>query len=135
MIKKINLGHMNKDQNKGSKTFREHFIYAYNSLPMPLKHDITSRDFPKGQITFGKQFNNSKRSKLVKNESENELGTSVMCVPTMINAFDVDVFSDTWYDEGPKYEQDFGEIYRSNEKATALHDINIVKNWLTSHTS
>lgn len=134
MTKNINLGHMNIDQNKGSKTFREHFIYAYNSLTMPLKPDITSRDFPKGQITFGKQFNNSKKSRLIKNESENELGTSVMCVPTMVNAFDIDVFSDTWYDEYPKPEQDFGEIYRSNAEGTALQDINIGKKWLTSYT-
>jgi hypothetical protein len=52
----------------------------------------------------------------------------------MINAFDVDVFSDIWMDEPPKYKQDFGEIYRSNAAGTNLQDIAVGKKWLTSYT-
>lgn len=134
MTKNINLGNMNIDQSKGAKTFRDHFLYAYHGLPMALKPKFKSKSEPDGVITFGQQFTNSKKNRIIKNDAEDELNTTVMCVPTMINAFDVDVFSDLWWDEPPKYKQDFGEIYRSNEAGTDLQDMSIGKKWLTSYT-
>lgn len=134
MTKNLNLGNMNIDQQKGAKTFRDHFMYAFNGLPLSLKPTIKSRSEVDGIITFGARFNNTKKGTKVRNTSKHELNTTVMCVPTMVNAFDVDVFSDTWYDEPPKTKQDFGEVYRSNEAATNLQDTSIGKRWLTSYT-
>lgn len=134
MTKNNNLGNMNIDQDKGSKTFRDHFIYAYNGLPLPLKANIKSKSETDGIITFGDRFGNTKKSQRIKNNSDFQLNTTVMCVPTVVNAFDVDVFSDMWFDEPPKYKQDFGEIYRSNAAGTNLQDIAVGKKWLTSYT-
>lgn len=131
MTKNINLGHMNLDVPKGAKTFRDHFMYAYNNLPNALKPQIKSKSETEGQITFGYRFgNNNKR----KNYEGDELGTSVLCVPAVLNAFDVDVFYMQWYDEFVKHKSDFGAIYRSNEEGTALQDINVGKKILTCYT-
>lgn len=134
MTKNVNLGNMNIDLEKGAKTFRDHFLYAYHGLPMPLKPQIKSLTEREGKVVFGQQFTNSKKARLIQSDADSELGTSVMCVPTMMQAFDVDVFADTWYDEFVKPKQDFGEIYRSNEAATNLQDTSIGKRWLTSYT-
>jgi hypothetical protein len=134
MTKNINLGHMNLDVPKGAKTFRDHFMYAFNGLPAALKPQIKSYSQNEGQIVFGYRFGNNTRSKNKKSYEDDELGTSVMCVPGVLNAFDVDVFYMQWYDEFPKHKSDFGEIYRSNEEGTALQDINVGKKILTSYT-
>lgn len=134
MTKNINLGHMNLDVPKGAKTFRDHFMYAYNGLPPVLQPQIKSKSETSGQITFGYRMGNNSRGKNKKNFDEEELGTSILCVPAVMNAFDVDVFAWQWYDEFPKHESDFGEIYRSNEEGTALQDINVGKKILTSYT-
>jgi hypothetical protein len=134
MTKNVNLGCMNIDLPKAAKTFRDHFMYSYHGLPLPLKPQVKSKSDPDGNIVFGRQFTNSKKAKIVQSDSDSELGTTVMCVPTMVNAFDVDVFSDEWYDEYCKTKQDFGEIYRSNEAGTNLQDISIGKKWLTNYT-
>jgi hypothetical protein len=133
MTKNINSGNMNIDQGKGAKTFRDHFMYAYNGLASPLKPSIKTKSEADGIITFGERVNNSKKGRS-KNASAEELNTTVMCVPTMVNAFDVDVFADLWYDEPPKYTKDFGEIFRSNEAGTNIQDISVGKKWLTSYT-
>lgn len=130
--KNINLGHMNLDVSKGAKTFRDHFMYAYNGLPAALKPQIKSKSETDGQIVFGYRFGNNARNR--NNYEGEELGTSVLCVPAVLNAFDIDVFTSEWYDEFPKFKQDFGEIFRSNEEGTALQDINIGKKFLTSYT-
>jgi hypothetical protein len=134
MTKNINLGCMNIDQDKAAKTFRDHFLYAYHGLPLPLKPQVKSKSEPDGRIVFGQQFSNSKKSKIIQSDNENELNTTVMCVPTMVNAFDVDVFFRQWYDEYCKTKQDFGEIYRSNEAGTNLQDTSIGKKILTNYT-
>lgn len=134
MIKNLNLGAMNVDQDKAAKTFREHFMYAFNNLPLPLRPQIKSRKEADGIITFGYRFANSKKASKKRSIDDGELGTTVMCVPSVLHAFDIDVFYLQWYDEFPKYKQDFGEIYRSNEEGTALQDINIGKKILTSYT-
>lgn len=131
MTKNINLGHMNLDVTKGAKTFRDHFMYAYNNLPNALKPQIKSKSETDGQITFGYRFGNNAKKK---NYEGDELGTSVMCVAAVLNAFDVDVFNMQWYDEFVKHKSDFGAIYRSNEEGTALQDINVGKKILTCYT-
>lgn len=128
MTKNTNYGHMNIDLDKGAKTFGDHFMYALNGLPRIFQPQVKSLSNTTGQIIFGKRYNNAK------NAHEEELGTTVMCVPAINNAFDVDVFDISWYDEFPKYKQDFGEIYRSNNSATALQDVLVGKRWLTSYT-
>jgi hypothetical protein len=132
MTKNINLGHMNLDVPKGAKTFRDHFMYAYNHLPSALKPQIKSKSENEGQITFGYRFGNNTKNR--KNIEQDELGTTIMCVPGVLNAFDVDVFAWQWYDEYIKHKSDFGAIYRSNEEGTALQDINVGKKILTCYT-
>lgn len=134
MTKNVNMANMNIDADKGAKTFRDHFLYAYHGLPLPLKPQIKSLSEREGKIVFGAQFTNSKKSRTIQTDASNELGTSALCVATMQNALDIDVFGDIWFDEFPKYKQDFGEIYRSNEAATNLQDTSVGKRWLTSYT-
>lgn len=131
MTKNINLGCMNIDKDKAAKTFRDHFMYAYNGLPLALKPDIKSKSEAEGIIVFGKQYR-GKGSK--RNMDTDELNTTVMCVATAENAFDVDVFTDVWYDENPKYKSDFGAIFRSNSGATKIQDFPVGRQWLTSYT-
>jgi hypothetical protein len=132
--KNSNYGAMNIDQDKCAKTFRDHFMYAYNGLPSVWKAQIKSKSETDGRIVFGKQYGNSKKSRLMHNDAADELNTTVMCVPTMSHAFDVDVFDINWYDEFPKYKTDFGDIYRSNNSGTSIQDQMVGKIWLTSYT-
>lgn len=131
MTKNINLGMMSIDKDKAAKTFRDHFMYSYNGLPLALKPDFKSKSEADGIIVFGKRYN-SKASK--RNTSDDELNTTVMCVATAVNAFDVDVFTDIWYDEQSKFKTDFGQIYRSNSGATKIQDFVVGKQWITSYT-
>lgn len=134
MTKNCNLGCMNIDKKKAAKTFKDHFLYAFNGLPLALRPAVKNLAAEEGIITFGERANKSKRSSRQKNVHEDELNTTVMCVATAISAFDVDVFTDTWYDEPPKVESDFGAIYQSNSEGTKLQDIAVGKKWLTSYT-
>lgn len=135
MTKNINLGCMNIDQDKAAKTFRDHFLFAFNNLPLPLKPEVKTLKTDDGVITFGKRYNSSqKRNKVIGGNTDDELNTTVMCVATLPHAFDVDIFTDIWYDEPPKYKQDFGEIYRSNMAGTSIQDFIVGKIWLTSYT-
>jgi len=134
MTKNVNCSNMNIDQAKGAKTFRDHFMYAFNGLPSVLKPGIKTKSEADGIITFGERATNSKRNNRGKITTEDELNTTVMCVPTALNAFDVDVFSDTWVDEGPKITKDFEAIYRSNSEGTKLQDYTAGKKWMTSYT-
>lgn len=131
MTKNINLGMMSIDQDKAAKTFVDHFMYSYNGLPLALKPDFKSKSEAEGRIVFGRRYNNktSKRSL-----DADELNTTVMCVASTLNAFDVDVFTDVWYDEFPKLKQDFGAIYRSNMGATKIQDFIVGRQWFTSYT-
>lgn len=134
MTKNINCANMNLNQGIGAKTFKDHFMYAFNALPAALKPGIKTKSEADGIITFGERATNSKRNSRGRLATEDELNTTVMCVPTAMNAFDVDVFADTWYDEAPKFVKDFGEIYRSNSEATKLQDTSAGKKWITSYT-
>lgn len=132
MTKNVNLGNMNIDQDKGAKTFRDHFLYAYNGLIPALKADFKSKSENEGRITFGNKNSTKKGSR--RSSNDEELNSTVMCVATAMNSFDVDVFTDQWYDEGPKVKQDFGAIYRSNSGGTRIQDFIVGKQWLTSYT-
>jgi len=131
MTKNINLGMMSIDSKKAAKTFRDHFMYAYNGLPLILQPNIKTNSEAEGIVVFGRRYN-SKASK--RQISDDELNTTVMCVATTINAFDVDVFTFIWYDEAPKYKSDFAEIFRSNSGATGIQDFIVGKQFITSYT-
>lgn len=131
MTKNINLACMNIDKEKAAKTFRDHFMYAYNGLVLALKPEFKSKSENEGIIVFGKRYS-GKQSR--RNTDTDELNTTVMCVATALNAFDVDVFTDIWYDESPKYKTDFGAIFRSNSGATKIQDFVVGKQWITSYT-
>lgn len=134
MRKNSNFANMNITQDKGAKTFRDHFMYAYHGLPAVIRPNVKSKSEPDGNIVFGKQYRASSKVKNLKNDSEDVLNTSVLCVPTSSTGFDIDVFAALWYDEGPKYTQNFGEIYRGNSEGTNLQDFNAGKKFLTSYT-
>lgn len=134
MTKNVNLANMNIDQDKGAKTFRDYFMYAYNNLIPAFKATIKTKSEADGRITFGKQYRNTKKSVLTKNDSSDDMNTTVMCVPTLPHACDVDVFDTIWFDEAVKYKTDFGEIYRSNMSGTSIQDDIIGKLWLTNYT-
>lgn len=133
MTKNVNMGNMNIDQKKGAKTFRDYFMYAFNGLPPILQPQIKSLSENDGNIVFGKRGGSRKGNNYF-NNPDTELGSGAICVPCVQHAFDVDVFSIVWYDEPPKYINDFGEIYRSNSRATSIQDLIVGKVFLTSYT-
>lgn len=130
MTKNINLGNMNIDQDKGATTHRDHFLYALDGLPLILMPETKTRQEKDGVTTFGKRYTGKKSTR----NNEAELNTTVRCVASAMNAFDVDVFTDVWYDEAPKLKSDFGVIYRSNSGATMIQDFIVGKQWITSYT-
>ena len=132
MTKNVNIGAMNIQQEMAAKTFRDHFMYSYNGLPPALKPEWKRKVEVDGLITFGKRYTNTRKG--AKDETEDELNTTVMCVPTKDHAFDVDVFTDIYYDEPPKFTQDFGRIFRTNSAGTMIQDTIVGKIWLTSYT-
>lgn len=133
MTKNVNMGNMNIDLKKGAKTFRDYFMYAFNNLPPILKPQVKTISEENGVISFGKRGGSRKGSASF-NDSADELGSTVMCVPCAPHAFDVDVFTIIWYDEPPKYINDFGEVYRSNSSGTSIQDFIVGKIFLTSYT-
>lgn len=134
MRKNSNFGNMNITQDKGAKTFRDHFMYAYHGMPPVIRPNVKSKSEPDGNIVFGKQYRNSGKLKNITGDAEDTLNTSVLCVPTSPTGFDIDVFQALWYDEFPKVTQNFGEIYRGNSEGTNLQDFNAGKKFLTSYT-
>lgn len=133
MTKNINVGAMNIDLDKAAKTFTDYFLYAFNSLPPILKPQDKNKSEKEGRISFGKSGGSRKGSAAFRS-SDDELGSNVMCVPCQPYAFDVDVFKIIWYDEYPKFKNNFGEVYRSNSSGTMLQDFIVGKVFLTSYT-
>lgn len=134
MTKNINLANLNIDQDKGAKTFRDYFMYAYDNLVPAFKAKIKTKSEAEGRITFGKQYRNTKKALLMKNDSSDDLNTSVMCMPTLPHACDVDVFTLIWFDELVKVTKDCAEIYRSNMSGTSIQDDLVGKLWITNYT-
>lgn len=133
MTKNINVGAMNIDQDKCAKTFRDYFMYAFNNMVPILKPQVKTVSEADGKITFGKK-GGSRKGSAGFNDADDELGSSVISVPCAIHAFDVDVFKLIYYDEPPKYKNDFGEVYRSNSAGTSIQDYIVGKIFLTSYT-
>lgn len=134
LTKNNNLGNMNIEQGQAAKTFRDYYLYAYNGLIPAFRASYKNKSENEGSIILGKGYSTSKKSKLMAYDTDDELNTSVFCVPTKDKSFDVAVMNDIWFDEPPKYKQPFGEIFRTNKEAVKIQSKINGKAWLTSYT-
>jgi len=127
-----NLGYMNIDLKQAAKTFNDYFMYSYNGLISPLRAEYRSRSLADGNIVFAKNYASSKKFKY--NTDEDDLNTSITCVPTKNKAFDVAVMSDITFDEPTKYSEDFGEIWRTNKESVKIQSKINGRAWLFNYT-
>lgn len=127
-----NLGYMNIDLKQAAKTFNDYFMFSYNGLISPLRADYRSRSLTDGNIVFAKSYASSKKIKY--NTDEDDINSTVQCVPTKNKAFDVAVMSDITFDEPTKYEEDFGEIWRTNKEAVKIQSKINGRAWLFNYT-
>jgi hypothetical protein len=134
LTKNVNLGNMNIEQGQAAKTFRDYYLYAYNGLIPALRPNYKNKSENEGSIILGKSYSTSKKAKLMAYDTDDELNTSVFCVPTKDKSFDVAVMNDIWFDEPPKYKQPFGEIFRTNKEAVKIQSKINGRAWLTSYT-
>lgn len=134
LTKNANLGAMNIEQGQAAKTFRDYFLYAYNGLIPALRANFKNKSENEGSIILGKSYSSSKKAKLMAYDTDDELNTSVFCVPTKDKSFDVAVMTDIYFDEPPKYKQPFGEIFRTNKEAVKIQSKINGRAWLTSYT-
>lgn len=134
MTKNKNFGYMNIETGQAAKTFRDYFLYSYNGLIPALRPYFKSKSETDGTIIFGKTYTNSKKAKLIANSTEDELNSSVFCVPTKPKAFDVAVMSDIAFDEPTKYIQSFAEIWRTNKEAVKIQSKINGRAWAFNYT-
>lgn len=135
LFRNQNMGCMNINKDQASKTFRDYFMYSLKGLPSPLRPQIKTEAPATGRIDFGKSYSNSKANKMIAvQDAEAELNTSVFCVATAPKAFDVAKMNDTWYDEPPKYEESFKDIYTTNKEAIKMGAYINGRAWCTSYT-
>lgn len=135
MSRNKNFGFMSIDRDVAAKTFRDYFLYSYNSMIPALRPQWKNKSENEGSIIFGKAYNNSKKSKLIAYDTEDELNSSVFCVPTKDKAFDVAVMSDIAFDEPTKYKQSFGEIFRTNKEAVKIQSKYNGRAWAFNYTT
>jgi hypothetical protein len=126
-----NYGGMSVDQKQAAKTWRDYFLYSYNGLPNPLRPDFKNKSENDGSIIFGRAYNNSKKNKFTR--QDDELNTTVFCVPTKEKAFDVAVMEAIWIDEWPKVDN-LAEIWRTNKESVKIQSKINGKAFLTSYT-
>lgn len=134
MRKNKHFGYMNIDQDTAAKTFCDYFLYAYNGLIPALRPQYKNLSEVNGLIKFGNVYTNSKKARLIKYSTDNELNSSVFCVPCAPKAFDVQVMNDIAYDEPTKYIKDFKEIHTSNEGAVKIQSKINGREWLFNYT-
>lgn len=115
-----NLGYMNIQLQQAAKTFNDYFMYAYNGLISPLKPETKLLSLVDGSVTFGQSHNGSKKSRKVNIEIEDDLNTTVQCVPTKAKAFDVAVMDSIGIDEPTKFKESFEEIWRTNKESIKI---------------
>jgi hypothetical protein len=133
MTRNRNLAAMNLDQEICAKMFQDYFMYAFNGLPNAFKPLIKSKAEGKGSIVFGRLHNNSRKMRLSAGSEDDELNTSVYCVPTKPKACDVAMMADVWVDEPPKI-RNIAEIFRTNKEAVKIQDVFNGRFWMTSYT-
>lgn len=134
LYKNKNLGYMNINLPQAAKTFNDYFMYSYNGLISPLKPEYRNRSLNEGSIVFAKSYITSKKIRRPVNEDEDDLNTSVFCVPTKPKAFDVAVMSDITFDEPTKYVESFAEIWRTNKEAVKIQSKFNGRAWAFNYT-
>lgn len=135
MTKNKNYGYMNIEQGQAAKTFRDYFLYSYNGLLPALRPQFKNKSENDGTIIFGKTYSNSKKARLKSYDTEDELNSSVFCVPTKDKAFDVAVMTDIAMDEPTKYKQSFGEIFRTNKESVKIQSKINGRAWAFNYTA
>jgi hypothetical protein len=130
-----NYGYMNIEQGQAAKTFRDYFLYAYNSIIPAMRPAIKQKSEADGTITFGNGFRNSKKAQMMAYDSSDELNSSVFCVPTKDKAFDVAVMSDIAFDEPTKYKQSFENIWSTNKESVKIQSKFNGRAWAFNYTT
>ncbi len=115
-----NLGYSNINLNQAAKTFNDYFMYSLNGLVSPLKPEIKLVSLVDGTIVFGQSYNGSKKIRKPNSENEDDLNSSVMCVPTKAKAFDVAVMDEIAIDEPTKQKESFAEFWRTNKESIKI---------------
>lgn len=115
-----NSGYMNINNQQAAKTFNDYFMYALNGLVSPLKPEIKLLSLVDGTVVFGQSYNGTKKIRKPNSENEDDLNSSVMCVPTKAKAFDVAVMDEIAMDEPTKYKESFAEIWRTNKESVKI---------------
>lgn len=128
------FGYMNIDLKQAAKTFNDYFMYACNGLISPLKPEIKLLSLVEGSVVFGQSFNGSGKTRKIITSSEDDLNTTVQCVPTKPKAFDVAVMRDCTYDEPTKYLGSWAEIWRTNKEAVKIQSKINGRNWAFNYT-
>lgn len=115
-----NLGYMNINLQQSAKTFNDYFMYAYNGLISPIKPETKLLSLVEGSVVFGLSQNGSKKERKSTISPEDDLNTTVTCVPTKAKAFDVAVMDSIGIDEPTKFKESFEEIWRTNKESVKI---------------
>lgn len=122
MMEEWLIGFMSRNQDVAIDNNMKLFLYAFDSLPLPLKPKVGFRGTKSGSIDF------AERGKLnsPKNNATDVLNTKVFCVPTLEHSFDSHFMNLIRMDEFPKYWQDSKkepkEIFRNNKAGAKDQD-------------
>ncbi len=115
-----NFGYSNINLNQAAKTFNDYYMYALNGLVSPLKPEIKLLSLVDGTIVLGQSYNGSKKVRRPNSENEDDLNSSVQCVPTKPKAFDVAVMEEIAIDEPTKQKESFAEFWRTNKESVKI---------------
>lgn len=116
------VGFMSRNEGVAIENNMKLFLYAFNSLPLPLKPRVGYLAPKGGNIEF------AERGKMnsAKGSATDVLNTKVFCVPTSDHSFDSHFMNIIRHDEFPKYWQDSKkepkEVFRNNKAGAKDQD-------------
>lgn len=122
MMEEWLIGFMSRNELTAIDNNMKLFLYAFDSLPLPLKPKVGFRQTKGGSIDF------TERGKLnsPKSNATDVLNTKVFCVPTTEHSFDSHFMNIIRMDEFAKYWQDSKqepkEIFRNNKAGAKDQD-------------
>lgn len=117
------IGFMSRNLSVATSNNNKLFLYAFDSLPLPLKPKVGFRADKAGSIEF------TERGKLnrAKGNGNDVLNTKVFCVPTAEHSFDSHFMNIIRFDEFPKYWDDSKispkEVFIKNKSGAKDQDV------------